>query len=189
MSISSGLVSWTDYLSLVVIVTRICSVISDMIVLVVTWYHTYTVYKSAKAANMKTSLGAIILRDGTFYFITLLLLNVIQMIIEILLYNSKQNIGASYIIYFVPPIASIFISHFIINLRQFQYGSSEATQVEQSSHWQTSQDQAASLHFTARIVDNMGAPLYHFTTTDRDEEAESAPHILEDGYREDEETL
>lgn len=64
MSISSGLVSWTDYLSLVVIVTRICSVISDMIVLVVTWYHTYTVYKSAKAANMKTSLGAIILRDG-----------------------------------------------------------------------------------------------------------------------------
>ncbi|PCH36660.1 hypothetical protein WOLCODRAFT_82710, partial [Wolfiporia cocos MD-104 SS10] len=48
----------------VVVATRICAIIFDGLVLVVTWYTTYGIKKAAESANVKVSIVGSLLRDG-----------------------------------------------------------------------------------------------------------------------------
>jgi len=47
--------------------TRTCAIISDAIVLAVTWSNTYSITKAAERANINASLATMVLRDGTIY--------------------------------------------------------------------------------------------------------------------------
>jgi len=48
--------------------TRICCMLADLLVLVITWRKTYTTYRTASRNNIKTPLTTLLLRDGTVYF-------------------------------------------------------------------------------------------------------------------------
>lgn len=50
----------------VLITARTCAILSDMIVLVITWYNTYKIKSDAVQINMTASLVTLVLRDGMF---------------------------------------------------------------------------------------------------------------------------
>ncbi|OCH85079.1 hypothetical protein OBBRIDRAFT_891399 [Obba rivulosa] len=97
--------------TIVVSTTRTCMILSDIIVVAVTWVHTYKIKRAAKAANLQSSLADLLLRDGTFYFVILALLNAAHMSLAIT--------GVfTFLTVFTIPISSIIISRFLLNLRQ-----------------------------------------------------------------------
>lgn len=48
----------------VLIASRSCVIVTDVLVLVITWWRTYGTRKAAAEANIKVSLSTLILRDG-----------------------------------------------------------------------------------------------------------------------------
>lgn len=60
--------------------TRACLILSDVLVLIVTWIKTFGQWRSARQANVRVSLTTCLLRDGTVYFIVLLACNMAHML-------------------------------------------------------------------------------------------------------------
>ena len=48
----------------VLITTRACLIAADLLVLVVTWRHTYKLRREASAISLKTPMVTLLLRDG-----------------------------------------------------------------------------------------------------------------------------
>ncbi len=53
------------YRSSVLISTRSSVILGDILVLIVTWYKTYSTWKTAASVAMKASFSTMILRDGS----------------------------------------------------------------------------------------------------------------------------
>ena len=51
------------------IVTRVISIFSDGLVVVLTWLKTYRVFVLTRAVEFRTNYSMLILRDGTLYFL------------------------------------------------------------------------------------------------------------------------
>jgi len=90
--------------------TRICSVASDMIVLAVTWHAAYRAKIEADRVNLHVPLLDLLLRDGTCYFLFLLVLN----ITELTLYILEVSIDIAYLIY---ACQSVIVTRFCLNIR------------------------------------------------------------------------
>ncbi|KAI0752010.1 hypothetical protein C8Q74DRAFT_1308021 [Fomes fomentarius] len=45
------------------------SIVLDIMVIAITWYRTFVIVKSARKANMNTSVASVLLRDGVYSFI------------------------------------------------------------------------------------------------------------------------
>ncbi|KIP03866.1 hypothetical protein PHLGIDRAFT_129899 [Phlebiopsis gigantea 11061_1 CR5-6] len=98
--------------SAIAIASRVPVVISEAIILVVTWKKTFYSRQNLLRARITTSLTQSLLRDGTLYFVVLLLLNVAQLVI-LSSVDSLEFIGP--LLDTLPPI---LISRFIMNLRR-----------------------------------------------------------------------
>ncbi|EKM49822.1 uncharacterized protein PHACADRAFT_201525 [Phanerochaete carnosa HHB-10118-sp] len=95
----------------VVYASRGSLVLSDTIVLVLTWIKTFGEWARARRLKVKVSLTTCLLRDGTIYFIALLAMNIAQL----LAYDSSGvTPPVSTFIMTLPPL---LISRFMINLR------------------------------------------------------------------------
>ena len=57
------------YGSPVTIVTRVCAIVSDLLVITATWWRTYAMKREADRLHIKASLASLLLRDGTIYFV------------------------------------------------------------------------------------------------------------------------
>lgn len=124
------------------------AIVSDSIVLILTWLKTAEIQRSFTGANRKGNLVALIQRDGTLYFVTILILNVLNLVaIKFQAFGSLPAI--------TEVLTSILISRFILNLRGIflSPGGSNAT----TSTLRMSQ--MSSLHFASGIAGNLGAPL------------------------------
>ena len=51
------------------IVTRVCAIVSDLLVITITWRRTYAMKREADRLHIKASLASLLLRDGTIYFV------------------------------------------------------------------------------------------------------------------------
>ncbi|OSX61290.1 hypothetical protein POSPLADRAFT_1182434 [Postia placenta MAD-698-R-SB12] len=119
------------------------TIVSDSIVLILTWLKTAEIQRSFTGANRKGNLVALIQRDGT-----ILILNVLNLVaIKFQAFGSLPAI--------TEVLTSILISRFILNLRGIflSPGGSNAT----TSTLRMSQ--MSSLHFASSIAGNLGAPL------------------------------
>ncbi|OCH87918.1 hypothetical protein OBBRIDRAFT_836984 [Obba rivulosa] len=144
----------------VTIATRLCAIAADVLILVVTWHKTYATKREADRHGIKTPLAAMLLRDGTLYFILLLCLNVLNMA------GIATNVFSIASI-FSTPLSSIIISHFLLNLRQLAYGPHDDELDSQPSfvalqNGSQNGSRPGSLRF-ASFVDNMGEDLDHGT--------------------------
>ncbi|KAH9948733.1 hypothetical protein B0H21DRAFT_820668 [Amylocystis lapponica] len=114
--------------------------------------------KDADRVNMKASLVTLLLRDGTLYFVLLLILNILHMTLYL------TNVFFD-MIYFVGPISSIIISRFLLNLRQV-YQTDDSDDARPSFV----RSNVSDICFAAAIVGNLGAPLsYGESRTSRSE--------------------
>ncbi|PCH34615.1 hypothetical protein WOLCODRAFT_139467 [Wolfiporia cocos MD-104 SS10] len=142
--------------------TRICAVLGDAVVLIITWRHTYRIRREANEANMKTSFLTLLLMDGTLYFSCLLSLSALQLATALVLEKEINSTFLTYTSTFISPISSVLISRFMLNLRQVSRGDNgqvnSPTLSSVPALWGVeSSSQMASLRF----VGNMGAPLDH----------------------------
>ncbi|OJT11720.1 hypothetical protein TRAPUB_11782 [Trametes pubescens] len=94
----------------VVLGSRISLIVGDALVLAVTWWKTYRLKRAADAARVKTFIVELLLRDGTIYFGTMLVLNVLHIII-----NFVEQV--SFMGDIADVLTSILVSRFLMNLR------------------------------------------------------------------------
>ncbi|TBU28279.1 hypothetical protein BD311DRAFT_722757 [Dichomitus squalens] len=108
-----------------IIASRASLVLADLLVLCVTWYQTYETVKVSRrdlADLAKPTFASTLLRDGTIYFLTLLMLNVLHMIFSLTSIGSNNVFDlASVIPYFEEPLTSILTSRFLVNLQQVKH--------------------------------------------------------------------
>ncbi|OCH90409.1 hypothetical protein OBBRIDRAFT_793397 [Obba rivulosa] len=93
------------------VVTRVGAIISDTIVLYATISNAESLKTAARSNQRFASLSRLLLRDGSFYFGSLVVLNCMQL--AFLVSNKFPYLG-----YFTTPLSSIIISHFILDLRE-----------------------------------------------------------------------
>jgi len=157
-------------------------------VLFVTWKNTrYNSLGSGtlRGDNVKTLLSTLLLREGFLYFICLAALNVAQLVVYVAMD------GNSYIYSLLSALTAIFVSRFLLNLRQVDEGS--LTTDSQDPYSASTGSQVSTVRFMSSFVGSMGAPLdgsfgidqaapYHRSVNDAEQECE---HGVQLSRRED----
>lgn len=149
-------------------VARASLITSDLIVLTVTWVKTYRIKQEAVEANMKTTTVTLLLRDGTFYFIVLLVINVLHLTL------SLTNVFSD-VTYFSTAMSSVIVSRFLLNLRQVHM---EDNYPDEQPSFVSSISRISDVRFASTVVGNLGAPLNYSSTffTNGDVESQAASH-------------
>ncbi|OJT08433.1 hypothetical protein TRAPUB_616 [Trametes pubescens] len=137
----------------VTIASRVCLIVGDLIVLIVTWHSTFSITRAAQVANIRMSLTGAILKDGTLYFACLLILNVVNIIV-----NAVPNSSA--VSAFQDPVTSILVSRFLLNLRDTLGGDMRDTRPSFVASTRHAHAASTGMQF-ANFVDPMGAELDH----------------------------
>ncbi|KAI0696084.1 hypothetical protein BC835DRAFT_1414477 [Cytidiella melzeri] len=129
------------------IADRVAAICLDTLVIVLTWMRTARIRQVFSQLQIKSSIGALLLRDGALYFVVLLLLNIVNLIaVAFQIFGAVPGITAV--------ITSIFVSRFFINLRDVYMsatGSGDTSDANLS--------RMSSVRFGAALVGNLGAPL------------------------------
>ncbi|KZT68567.1 hypothetical protein DAEQUDRAFT_727684 [Daedalea quercina L-15889] len=63
------------------IALRVCYVTAEILVLIATWFQTYSVHQWAKGIGRAAPLTRLIFRDGTIYFSALVALNIAAVVL------------------------------------------------------------------------------------------------------------
>ncbi|OCH95068.1 hypothetical protein OBBRIDRAFT_831176 [Obba rivulosa] len=117
--------------------------------------------RDARLLNIDSPLTSALLRDGTAYFLLLLLLNILQIL-------GNATLVFIYVgNYLSPPLYSLVITHFLLSLRQVNWSSTDTVtdgMLPSFVRSQRDEPQSTSLHSSIRFasfVDNMGEILVH----------------------------
>ncbi|KAF8186791.1 hypothetical protein BJ912DRAFT_1060064 [Pholiota molesta] len=99
------------------------------------------------------SLSGLILRDGTLYFVALLILSLADMLVLIFDHVPQAVVGYDYWVvpYYTPVFRTIIICRFLLTLRAIYQGGDEEEDNEKS--------QIGTLRFASRVVGSLGAPV------------------------------
>lgn len=143
-------------------ITRISAMITDLIVVCATWLKTYMIRRKMKFSKnkAKTPLITLLYRDGTVYFGSLLLLNVLALVAEYIVEQLENPIP-----YFIDVLTAILISRFMLRLRSFKVISdpSSSSHHKDPSHYHSTSTSSTSTTPSAgvlsTIIGNFGAPL------------------------------
>ncbi|KAI0783711.1 hypothetical protein C8Q75DRAFT_833280 [Abortiporus biennis] len=129
---------------------------SDVLLIVLTWVKTWSVRRSSAKFGFKTPLATLLLRDGTVYFVIILVIQIFAII--------SSQVGSGFILwdvwtYFAQILIVIFLCRFMLNLRGVNLGST----IQDESQLATSQNNTltrlSDLHFATNMVGNLAAPL------------------------------
>ncbi|KAI0667148.1 hypothetical protein C8Q78DRAFT_982484 [Trametes maxima] len=148
------------------LISRLSIIVGDATVLIVTWWKTYRLKKAADAARVRTSIVDLLLRDGTVYFATMLVLNVLHIVINFVLQISFMGDIADVLV-------SILVSRFIMNLREYdgrdtgQLSHTSSAARDGLGSWHPASpggaDERTTLAFASGFIESMAAPLEHST--------------------------
>ncbi|TBU28441.1 hypothetical protein BD311DRAFT_758207 [Dichomitus squalens] len=119
-SLSMSSFTWT----ILSVVTRSCLIISDAIVLVVTWLATWNTFRVARKLNIKVSFVSFILKAGTIHVSIVSSCNILQVVCDFV------NIGEfSAILYFVNLFTPLLISRFFFDLHDLTTHDPQLSQI------------------------------------------------------------
>ncbi|EJF60686.1 hypothetical protein DICSQDRAFT_137227 [Dichomitus squalens LYAD-421 SS1] len=160
------LLGWTisdALLTKVTIIAQATTIAAEAILIGLTWMKTFGINRDSLRLGVRTPLATLLLRDGTAYFIILLLLEIVTLV--------TSNIGSQLTVWMVWPYFSqvftvIFLSRFMLDLRGL-YFADRAPRVHggpsaPAGAESTFSVKMSDIHFNiSRIVGNMGATLSH----------------------------
>ncbi|KAI0786304.1 hypothetical protein C8Q75DRAFT_773254 [Abortiporus biennis] len=103
------------------IATRTLSIAADLVVLLATWAKTYQLRREAIQSGVRTNMFRLLVRDGTFNFLILLILNVLAIILDFSgpTFNPIPTFGTA--------MTSILISRLMLNLRGISTVTTDST--------------------------------------------------------------
>ncbi|TCD63918.1 hypothetical protein EIP91_004765 [Steccherinum ochraceum] len=97
---------------------RAIAILADVMVLVVTWLKTYDVWKASRELkHFRPTLSVLLLRDGTFYFLALFVVNSITLVLDVLAHFGWGRDGGTDFIYITDTVGPVCIARFILDLR------------------------------------------------------------------------
>ncbi|KAI0086571.1 hypothetical protein BDY19DRAFT_960599 [Irpex rosettiformis] len=96
------------------VTVRSSAIVADVLVLLVTWYKTFHVYREARRSGIKAHLAMLLIRDGTLYFTIFLGINILIALSANIPSLFSVGLGETLLVTLGP----ILISRFILNLRQ-----------------------------------------------------------------------
>ncbi|GJE99591.1 hypothetical protein PsYK624_158590 [Phanerochaete sordida] len=146
--------------------TTISSAIAaDVLVLLFTWIPSFRQWWDMRKVGQTSSVTALLLRDGTFYFASLLAVNILYM----LTFTSKTFRGQliANLFQFLP---IILVQRFMLNLRQLTHPSAHAA--SDAQHFSRF---SGDVRFPSELLGNLGEPLDHSQSenvTHEDDETE-----------------
>ncbi|PCH36510.1 hypothetical protein WOLCODRAFT_166974 [Wolfiporia cocos MD-104 SS10] len=149
------------------IALRCCAIFSDAIAIAVTWSHTWSWRRSASESSQKPTLTAVMLRDGSGYFIVLVIISVLKLVTETeIIHNERWSQDGNYITIFLPSVTGILISRFMFNLRhqsdaQWKTNTDSVlpSDVDTQSNYPSDTHFVQSIQFAPKLVGNMSASL------------------------------
>ncbi|KAI0640687.1 hypothetical protein C8Q79DRAFT_1014910 [Trametes meyenii] len=99
------------------IASRSCLMAADLLVILMTWHATYGSQKLNREILGRPSFAETLLRDGTIYFVTLLILNALHLTFTLLPLINGSLSPVSYVPLFTEPITAVLVSRFLLNLQ------------------------------------------------------------------------
>ncbi|KAI0740625.1 hypothetical protein C8Q76DRAFT_791056 [Earliella scabrosa] len=116
---AASLVCCVDYVCTDTVIARTCSIAADVLVVGVTWLNAYN---TARLSNVDIgpTLGRVMLYDGSVYFIVLATINIARIVTSALALPVPISNDQ---------MASIIVSHFILNLRSVNQNAATASTV------------------------------------------------------------
>ncbi|KAI9059899.1 hypothetical protein FKP32DRAFT_1579041 [Trametes sanguinea] len=142
-------VSHTHLSHPVSITSKATTIAADAILIGLTWIKTFGIKRDALHTGMRTPLATLLLRDGTAYFLVLLLIQVITIIS-----NRKLTIWLVWP-YFDQVLTVIFLSRFMLDLRGLYFAERGGPEDQTSLHLSDVKFQG----FASGMVGNFGATL------------------------------
>ncbi|THG94811.1 hypothetical protein EW026_g6727 [Hermanssonia centrifuga] len=154
--------------------THLALIAADVLVLALTWNRTFTHRMAAIRVGVQTPLSAMLLRDGTVYFVVLLAINLTDVI-----GNTVPSLQATSAVTsnLIGTLTPILISRFLLNLRQLGEPENE-TQSRFNSRFSIPGFRVPTLE---SIVGNMGADLDYGPAEEVDNEAGEADMPVDGG--------
>ncbi|EPT04768.1 hypothetical protein FOMPIDRAFT_158377 [Fomitopsis schrenkii] len=149
------------------ILTRVSVIVADAVVLLVSWRHLHGTLKSSHVGVNRSSLGVLLLRDGTLYFLILLLLNIAQIIAVL---DFGQNLDP--IPDFIFPLTLVIISRFILNLRRFSQQTGDPLESESWATGPEDSHHSAPRSYLSNIL---------FRSSGRADQSDRTANSLHDG--------
>ncbi|KAI1790332.1 hypothetical protein LXA43DRAFT_1062142 [Ganoderma leucocontextum] len=155
---------------------KAATIASDAILICLTWVKTFGINKESSRLGMRTPLATLLLRDGTAYFIVLLLVQVITIV--------SSQVGSTILVWLVWPyfdqvLTVIFLSRFMLDLRGLHFSERQPPGISGAE----STAKMSDIRFdSSRVVGNLGATLSYPDFTSRtsiSSRASEHPHDLE----------
>ncbi|KAI1791541.1 hypothetical protein LXA43DRAFT_1061301 [Ganoderma leucocontextum] len=111
-----------DIKSTVVIMDRVSTILADTLLIAITWKllpdSGIVNYNNTRGDTTKIKgLASIMLRNGIMYFVVLSILNILHLVLTQVSVVVSTG-GLSYISAFTPPLSSILVSHFLLDLQE-----------------------------------------------------------------------
>ncbi|KAI0689448.1 hypothetical protein C8T65DRAFT_746165 [Cerioporus squamosus] len=97
----------------VTIASRTCLISADLLLVVTTWWK---LSRGSTQHRQKGSFVYVLLRDGTIYFIALLVLNALHLTLTLLSHTQALQ-SVSVVTLFTEPLTGILVSRFLLNLQ------------------------------------------------------------------------
>lgn len=134
----------------------IFGILFECVVIALTWIKTVDIQQTFRKLNpgSRGGISYLLLRDGTTYFVTLLLLNILSLLsIRVQAFNNMPTL--------IDTLTSILISRFILDLRD------NSRPGEDSSEWNAHLSEISDVQFavpsrsqrTSRFIGNLGASI------------------------------
>ncbi|KAM5541444.1 hypothetical protein V8D89_004998 [Ganoderma adspersum] len=142
------------------IASRSCVITADFILICITW-STLSRRRGLGTGEFKMTFSSVLLRDGTIYFVVLLILNCLHLTLTLLAYNPAFQ-DASYLPSFTEPITTILVSRFLLDLQYANHKSVGIACSESSAHHDSHSraDGSGSVSLTfERFVGSMGTSI------------------------------
>jgi len=162
------------------------AIVSDAVVLVLVWLRTYTIMREISKFGSGPHLSTLLLRDGTIYFVSLLILNIANLIA--IRFQSFGSIPA-----LTSVLTSILISRFFLDLREvYLSGQNPEGSTTAPSHMSAVQFASAAGNLGAPLVALFDPEERHDWVHNEDEDEET-PRVSDDplmvGLRSDSESI
>ncbi|RDX56399.1 hypothetical protein OH76DRAFT_1369021 [Lentinus brumalis] len=154
---------------------RACLIMSDLLVLSVTWRKTYGIVRLASkhSVNSSFSVTTILLRDGSAYFTIWTILNTLHIV-------GAYVQAIEYITIFTDAVTSILVSRFVLNLRDAASGT---TPDLHDSLFPFDESWRPTTNSISSFLEPLGAPLDHslsVSSIDDDHESVIRDDLLQD---------
>ncbi|EPS99503.1 hypothetical protein FOMPIDRAFT_110428 [Fomitopsis schrenkii] len=107
------------------IVNAITSILAAVLTLGATWQHTYKTVRLAHATGEDAPLGMLLLRDGTLYFGTSLLIDVFLTAVDFI--HTTDATLVLVLDALSPSFATVILTHFLLNLKSISNPSPSLT--------------------------------------------------------------